>query len=446
MEKEIEIARKSILFALDHGADKVRVTLSKSLMNLLGILNGEIDKVASALDRSLSLSLFVDGRFGSFSTNKLEEEGLERFILQAIDTVRMLAEDRFRVLPAPDRKITDARKGTELDLYDPAYPTIGTERRLELSLGSSIWSRKAEWEKGFTLISEEGEYSDSIFDSVVMDSEGLFARHTETSFEIGYEATVETPSGERFSAYWWDAAPRLEEVLESIRTCSAKALERAAAQIGPQEHRGGKMNLVIDTECASKVVKPILNALGGYAIQQKNSFLMDRLGEKVFPECLTLLDEPHESGKTGSRLFDSEGVATRPMAIIEKGVIKTYFINSYIAGKLGTDPTVEDCTRPVILPVGGCKTRDDVLAKAGEGILVTGFNGGNSNSTTGDFSFGIEGFYFKDGIILHPVREMLITGNFITLWNNLFAAAEDARPCMSKIIPTLAFSNVDFSG
>ena len=134
------------------------------------------------------------------------------------------------------------------------------------------------------------------------------------------------------------------------------------------------------------------------------------------------------------------------MAIIEKGVIKTYFINSYIAGKLGTDPTIEDCTRPVILPVGGCKTRDDVLAKAGEGILVTGFNGGNSNSTTGDFSFGIEGFYFKDGIILHPVREMLITGNFITLWNNLFAAAEDARPCMSKIIPTLAFSNVDFSG
>mgnify|MGYP000002517437 FL=1 len=81
----------------------------------------------------------------------------------------------------------------------------------------------------------------------------------------------------------------------------------------------------------------------------------------------------------------------------------------------------------------------------GEGILVTGFNGGNSNSATGDFSFGVEGFLFKDGKIVHPVREMLITGNLLTLWNNLLAAGNDARFCKSKLIPTLAFGNVDFS-
>ena len=446
MEKEIEIARRSIRFALDHGADKVRVNLTRNLTNLIGILNGEVDKVSSALDRSLSLAIFADGKFGVFSTNRLEEAGLEHFILQSIETVRMLAKDPFRVLPDPDRKVKDAVTGTELGLYDPSYPELGTERRLELALGSSIWTRKEQWEKGFTLISEEGEYSDSIFDSVIMDSEGLFARHRETTFDIGYETTVETPAGERFSAYWWDCAPCLEEVLGAISGCSGKAVERAAAQIGPRPHSGGKMNLVIDSECASRLVKPILGALGGHAIQQKNSFLVDKLGEKVFPENLTILDQPHVKGRSGSRLYDSEGVATRPRAIIEKGVVKTYFISSYIAGKLGMDPTVEDFTRAVLLPVGGSKTREDVLAKAGEGILVTGFNGGNSSSTTGDFSFGIEGFRFKDGKIVHPVREMLITGNFITLWNNLFAAAEDVRPCMSNFIPTLAFSNVDFSG
>ena len=85
------------------------------------------------------------------------------------------------------------------------------------------------------------------------------------------------------------------------------------------------------------------------------------------------------------------------------------------------------------------------MKMVGEGILVTGFNGGNSNSATGDFSFGVEGFLFKDGKIVHPVREMLITGNLITLWNNLMAAGDDARPCKSKLIPTLAFGKVYFS-
>ena len=89
--------------------------------------------------------------------------------------------------------------------------------------------------------------------------------------------------------------------------------------------------------------------------------------------------------------------------------------------------------------------RDAIMALVGDGILVTGFNGGNSNSATGDFSFGVEGFLFRDGKIVHPVREMLITGNLLTLWGNLLAAGDDVRLCRSKIIPSLAFKDVDFS-
>ena len=85
------------------------------------------------------------------------------------------------------------------------------------------------------------------------------------------------------------------------------------------------------------------------------------------------------------------------------------------------------------------------MKKCRNGILITGFNGGNSNSATGDFSFGIEGFAFKDGKIDHPVREMLVTGNLVDLWNGLIAVGDDARLCMSKLIPTLAFENVEFS-
>lgn len=443
-QEEMALSRHCLAFALEAGAHKARITLTKSLMNLTGVLNGEVDKVALALDRSLQLQLFVDGRFGTFSSNRLEQKELEAFIRESIDTVRMLEADACRQLPAPERLVKNARTGMELGLYDPAYESLTSEERRSLALESCFFGQaQAREETSWKLISEEGEYSDSVFDSLTLDSQGLEARHSETSFEIGYESTVEDAEGNRFSSYWWDASPKLKAL--QWKGCAEKACLRAAAQIGPKEIPGGKYTLIVDSECASKLLTPVLNALGGSSLQQKNSFLTDSLGKKLFPECLTVMDLPLTQGDTGCRLFDSEGVATRERAIIDKGVVNTYFLNTYISNKMGMEPTVEDATRVKVLPVGGCKTREDVLRKAGDGILVTGFNGGNSNSATGNFSYGIEGFLVKEGKIVHPVREMLITGNFLSLWGNLLAVAEDARPCLSKLIPTLAFTNVDFS-
>lgn len=434
-QTEIDLAQYCLAFARQAGAQKVRITLSKSLMNLIGLLNGEVDKTAHALDRSLQLQLFVEGRYGAFSTNKLEKEGLEEFIREAIDTVKMLQEDSCRDLPAPERVAKDARTGRELGLFDPAYDTLTAEQRREMALASCHWPCGA--------IAEEGEYSDSVFDTLTIDSQGLYARHTETSFEIGYETTVEDAQGNHFSSYWWDATPLLKDL--QWKDCAEIAYKRALAQVGVQDTTGGKYTVVVDTECASTLLTPVLNALGGFALQQKNSFLLESLGKQLFPEQLTILDLPRTPGETGCRLFDSEGVATREMPIIDKGVVKTYFLNTYIASKMGMAPTVEDATRVKVLPVGGCKTLDELLAAVGDGILVTGFNGGNSNPVTGNFSYGIEGFLVHGGKRVHPVRELLITGNFLQLWNNLVATADDARPCLSKLIPSLAFTNVDIS-
>ena len=443
-KEEMALARHCLAFAQEAGADKVRITLTKSLMNLTGLLNGQVDKVALALDRSLQLQLFVDGRFGTFSSNRLEKKELEAFIREAIGTVRMLETDACRNLPAPERLVKNARSGRELELYDPAYETLTAGQRREMALASCHYnSAIGKEEPSPRLVAEEGEYSDSVFDSLTLDSQGLEARHTETSFEIGYESTVESADGKRFSSYWWDASPTLKGL--QWKDCAETAYRRAAAQIGPQGVPSGKYTLIVDSECASKLLTPVLNALGGSSLQQKNSFLTDSLGKKLFPESLTVMDLPLTKGDTGCRLFDSEGVATRERAIIEKGVVSTYFLNTYIANKMEMEPTVEDATRVKVLPAGGCKTREDVLRKAGDGILVTGFNGGNSNAATGNFSYGIEGFLVQGGKIVHPVREMLITGNFLTLWGNLLAAADDARPCLSKLIPTLAFKDVDFS-
>lgn len=440
---DIRELNKTLEFALEKGAQQVRLTYSKSVMNLTGILNGEVDKTAYALDQSLQLQLFVDGRFGTFSSNRLEKEEIERFILSAIDTVRMLEPDQFRSLPEPGRLVKDALTGKELGLYDPSYEELTSARRKEMALGSSFWSRKEELENGFRVIAEEGEYSDSLFDSITIDSQGLYARHTETSFEIGYEATVEDAHGNHYSNFWWDAAPLLKDL--QLGTCSKTAIERASAALFPVEIDSCRTNLIVDSECAGKLVTPLLNALGGFAVQQKNSFLADKLGKKVFPESLSIIDLPRVHGETGCRLFDSEGVATKDLPVIENGVVKTFFINTYIGHKMGVEPTIEDATRVKLMPVGECVTQEDLLREIGDGILVTGFNGGNSNAATGNFSYGIEGFLIRGGKKVHPVREMLITGDFISLWNNLVATARDARPCMSKLIPTLAFKDVSFS-
>lgn len=435
-QEEMALARHCLEYAQQQGAEAVRITLTKSLMNLVGLLNGEVDKTSHALDRSLQLQLFARGRYGTFSSNKLDKEDLESFIREAIDTVKMLEADSFRALPAPERLAKDAVTGRELGLYDPACESLTAEKRREMALGSSAWPQKG-------LISEEGEYSDSVFDSLTLDSQGLEARHTETSYEIGYESTVEDAQGRHYSSYWWDATPRLEDL--RLSDCASKAYERALAQQNPQSVPSGQYTLILDTECASKVVTPVLNALGGYSLQQKNSFLTESLGKKLFPEGLTILDVPRTPGDTGCRLFDSEGVATREMPIVENGVVKTYFLNTYISRKMEMEPTIEDATRVKVLPLGECRTLEQVLEKVGNGILVTGFNGGNSNPATGNFSYGIEGFYIQNGKRVHPVREMLITGNFLTLWSNLLLVADDARPCLSKLVPTLVFTNVDFS-
>lgn len=471
--EEAALAKTCMAFALDYGAQKVRITLNKSTMDLFATLNGSLDKVSHCLDRVLSICLFVDGRYGSFSINRLEENELKSFIVKAIDRVRMMAPDPSRDLPSPSRTEKGAISGNELGLYDPNYESVTAEERLKLALSAAVFEKysKASASTEFKLISEEGEYSDSVSDTLVIDSNDLNCRHFETSFDYGVCVSIEDIDGNKFSGYWWDSASTLAGL--DISQCGDVAVRKAVECINPMAISGGKKVMVVDSEVAGKLVNPLVMALRGFSLQQNNSFLMDSLGKKLFGDGVTIMDECRCPGKGGSRLFDSEGVATKDVAIIDHGVVNEYFINTFIGKKMGMEPTIEDYTRLVVKPYltskledsaanqgiadaeaceitkktafAGAISQKDILRLCGSGILVTGFNGGNNNSATGDFSYGIEGFAFENGVIVGPVREMLITGNFISLWNHLIAAGTDSRPCKINAIPTLAFSDVDFS-
>lgn len=441
-DKELELAEKTLGFARKEGAIQCRVTLSKSTSDLLDTLNGQLDKVTHCLDKSLSLSLFIDDKFATFSTNRLEEKELADFVRTGAQITRMLEKDPNRTLPQKGRCATTAIKGDELGLYDSAYDQLNSERRKELALSKSL-NINAKGEN-YSIISEEGQYSDSEFDSIILDSNGVFCRHRETSFEYASEVTIEDNRGNKYSNYYWTSAPFLKDL--DLSDIGETALERAVAQIGAKAVKSGKRTMVVRSDVAAKLVTPVLSALNGYSLQQNNSFLVDSLGKKIFSEKMNLVDCPLIKGESGSRLFDSEGVSTSEMDIIRDGEIKTYFINTYIGNKMGVQPTIEDSTRVCLRPTVKGLGLDGMLAECSDGILVTGFNGGNCNSATGDFSYGVEGFEFKNGKLLRPVTEMLITGNFLTLWSDFFMAADDTRRCMSKLIPSIAFRNVDFSG
>lgn len=450
-KQEIEAARYCISFAVANGADAARVSLSKSVTDSIGFLNGELDKVTHSADSSIYMYLFADGRYGTFSTNRLDKEDLEEFILKAIDMVKMLGEDRFRRLPDPDRTAKDALDGNELGLFDRRYFHNNSSTRLEsagkLSRFHDICS------EDYSLISEECEYSESCEDNYLTDSQGFEGRHKETCFGCFTEMTIKDREGNRYSGFWWETSFTKDGI--DLEACGTKALERAAAQIGPKPRRSGRYRMVVDTSVATRLIAPVISALNASSIQQKMSFLEDSLGKCIFPEGFTLMDLARTPGKNGSRLFDTEGVATKDTAVIENGIVRQYFVNTYMSEKMGIAPTVEDISRPCLMPfIKGDALSDkekevslkDILRICGNGILVTGFNGGNCNPVTGDFSFGIEGFAFSRGKVTHPVREMLITGNMTELWNSLIAAGSDTRASVRWQIPSLAFEGVAFSG
>ncbi len=459
------LTQECLKMALEAGASKVRASLSKNTMNIVATLDGEVDKVTACLDRSITLNLFVDGRYGTFSTNKLDTASLRSFIGRAVETTRMLAPDPCRDLPAPSRTAKDAVSGNELGICDPAWRSVTPEQRIAFALNNSVGvvapsryrhaqgslkklrrsnTSDAVCGSNWKLISEEGEYSDSEYWNYVVDTQGTEVLHAETSFEFFTELTIQDSRGRKYSGGWWEAAPLLKDF--HPEKVAPAALEEAVMQIGPKRCRSGKYRAVIDSEVSQKVLNPILNALNAFNIQQKNSFLTDALGKQVFPAGLDIMDMPRIPGEACGKMFDSEGVATANHYIVKDGVVQEYFVNTYMANKLGVTPTIEDAMRPVICRFGNGVSRQDIMKTCGDGILITDFCGGNSNPATGDFSYAIQGYRFKDGKIVHPVREMLITGNIVDLWSRLLAAGDDARRCRAKLTPTLAFDQVDFSG
>ena len=679
---EREIADKSVQMALDAGASAVMVSLDKAKTEIYALLDGEIDNIRQTGDRSLTFNIYADGKYGTFSTNRFEEESLRDFLCKAVETVRMLVADPFRGLPDKKDLATDAVNGDEMGLCWYGYDSVTRDEKLEMARRVSVFGEFSapSSDRNWRVVSEEVEYNNTLSDTYLTSSDGCRCRQTETSFEVSSQVTVEDNEGNKYSGLWWDYDVSPEKVLTS--ECGRKAVEMAVMQIAPVNADKGKYTMVVSRLVSGRLLQPVLNALSSLSIYQKSSFLVDALGKQVFSKGLNVMDMPLEKGKSGAILFETDGRACRNREIISDGVVKENFTSIYMSRKLGIPPTSSCPNRPVLLPFvseellggergdghcgvsgagldgsglggdcgavsgsglgaengggrgvergavnggglcaanggerevelgvvnggergvelgvvnggglgaergavsggrgvelgavsgdglgaasggerggelgemsgsglgaengggrgaelgavngsglggdcgdvfgavsggergvelgavsgdgrgiergvvngggrgvelgvasgdergvergavngAGCGTElagglgaerglkadlfvneiapRNILELCGSGILVTDFNGGNCNSATGDFSYGVSGFLFENGKITSPIDSMLITGNMTDLWSNLLAAGSDPVPGMSRQVPTLAFRDVTFN-
>ena len=614
-DAEREIADKSVQIALDAGASAVMVSLDKAKIEIYALLDGEIDNIRQTGDRSLTFNIYADGKYGTFSTNRFEEESLRDFLCKAVETVRMLVADPFRGLPDKKDLATDAVNGDEMGLCWYGYDSVSRDEKLEMAKRVSVFGEFSapSSDRNWRVVSEEVEYNNTLSDTYLTSSDGCRCRQTETSFEVSSQVTVEDNEGNKYTGLWWDYDVSPEKVLTS--ECGRKAVEMAVMQIAPVNADKGKYTMVVSRLVSGRLLQPVLNALSSLSVYQKSSFLVDALGKQVFSKGLNVMDMPLEKGKSGAILFETDGRACRNREIISDGVVKENFTSIYMSRKLGIPPTSSCPNRPVLQPFvseellggerggghcgvsgagldgsglggdcgevsgdgrgvelgavsgagfgaanggergaelcvvsgdgrgvergemsgfglggdcgevsgdvfgavsggergaelgavnggergvelgavsgdgrgvelgavnggergvergavngAGCGTelaggfgaerglkadqfvneiaQKDILDLCGSGILVTDFNGGNCNSATGDFSYGVSGFLFENGKITSPIDSMLITGNMTDLWSNLLAAGSDPVPGMSRQVPTLAFRDVTFN-
>lgn len=429
-KENIDILHHTLEYALHKGCSDARIMLVTGEENELEWRDNTVDRLHHSSGCQLSISLYVDGRYSTINTNRLERKEIEDFIDKGIINTRFLEPDPYRVLPS--NELLYKGEMSNLGLYDDEYNTIEIDEKLSMA--------KALYEEidDTRLITASSMVDDNKTHKYIATSRGFEGYSARSSFAASATVSVKGNGDERPEDYCYTVANRWNEL--SYKNIGKEALNRTINKIGAARITSGKYNIVVDKWCSGTLFNPILGALNGSALHQQSSFLLNRKGDKIFSELLTINDNPLQNNRVGAALFDAEGAALHEMKIIENGTLCDYYISRYYAKKMEIEPT-----RGSVAIIDFAQSNDNtatLLKNLNNGVYITGFNGGNCNGTTGDFSYGIEGYLVENGIITKPISEMLITGNMLTLWNNLMQVSNDPLSFTSINTPSLLFSDV----
>lgn len=358
-----------------------------------------------------------------------------KFVEGAIASTRYLSEDEFRYLP--DKELYYKGGGQDLKILDMSINEVDPKIKIDLA-------RNVEGEiygSDDRIVSVSSIYEDNISNQVLVDSNGFKSDSGGSYAGLTAIVSLKGETG-RPEDYDYDYNIFFDKL---IKTGLGKmALEKAIKKLNPKKIVSGKYQMVVDKLVAPNLVRPFISALYSSSLYQKNSFLIGKINSKVASDKLSIIDDPHLLSGFGSRHFDSEGLNSVKRDIVENGVLRNYYVGTYYGRKLDLQPTTT--TPSNVMFKTGDKDLNGLVKSLSKGVLVTGFNGGNCNGSTGDFSYGIEGFLIENGEIIHPVNEMNISGNMNDFWDTLAAIGNDPNPYDNIMAPSLLFDKTDFSG
>jgi PmbA protein len=438
-EELLQAAQRAVRMALEAGAQEAAASASRGVSTELSQREGLLEQATESRSSSLGIRLLVDDRYSSHGTSDLRPQAVEAFIQRAVHATRLLEPDPDRALPPAEA--CGVAPGVELDSYDEAQEALeSSERRaLVARLEAALLERK---DRG-ALRSTTAYIGDSRSVAALVFSNGFEGISRSTTIGYGATITLEDADGKLPEASTGYSCSHAED-LPGLEAVADEAWDRALRRLGAGPVPSGRYPMLLDNRAVGRVLGMLLGPMAGSALHYGRSCLDGKLGEKVAAAGFELRDEPHIVRGAGSRLFDGDGFPTRPRVLVGEGVLNGFLINQYFSRKLGLEPNSGSTTNLVIPP--GERSPEAIAAELPKAIRVESFLGGNANSTTGDFSFGIRGTLLEHGEATRSVAEMNIAGNLFELYERYTEAADDVRRYGTSRVPSVLFDDVQFSG
>lgn len=401
------------------GASAAEAGVSSSAGLSVSVRMREVETIEHTRDQGLGVSVYFGHRKGSASTTDFSATALRDTVRAACNIARYTNEDPCAGLADPERM---AREIPDLDLYHPWG--IRVEQAIDLGLACeeaalSLDPRLCNSD-GVTLNTHDGLH-------VYGNSHGFIggypsSRHSLSCAMVGQQ-------GDTMQRDYWYTSARAPERLEDPEAVGRKAGERTLARLGARRLPTCEAPVIFQAEVASGLLRNLVGAISGSSLYRRSSFLLDHLGQRIFPEFVRIHENPLLPGALASAPFDNEGVATRAKDFVAGGVLESYVLGSYSACKLGMQTTGNaGGVHNLAIEPGGLDL-DGLLQEMGQGLLVTEMMGHGLNMVTGDYSRGATGFWVEGGEIRYPVEEITIAGNLKTMFAGLVAVGrdEDAR-------------------
>ena len=430
--------------ALKVGADAAEAVSADRRSLSVGVRNGKLEDVEREESRDLGLRVFVGQRQATVSASDLSPVTQARLVERAVAMARLAPEDPHAGFAPEDR----LARGPfiDLDLFDPSERSAQTLEQVSAEAEAAALAVPG------VARSEGGHAGWSSSRWRLVTSHGFDGAYEGSAFSLGVGVIAEKDGamergGESRSTRHLSDLPGADLI-------GRTAGERAVARVGPRKIASTTAPVIFDNRMAGQIVSPAIGAISGPSIARGTSFLKDRMGQRVFAEGVTLIDDPFRPRGMGSTPFDDEGAMVQKRALFDDGVLTTWLLNSASARQLGLE-TTGHASRGLAGPSGvsthnlhmepGERDLSGLMADAGTGLLVTSMFGPSLNGNTGDWSAGVSGFWFENGVIAYPVSEVTVAGKLTDLYLRL-ERGSDLEFRGGFNVPSLMFDAVAIAG